>query len=61
MTWQEVFDLLDEEIENSIKKMISGKKEDFEKYQAEISAYKHLKNRIHNQIKKEAEKHGKKR
>ena len=59
MTWQEVIDLLDEETQKSIGKLIAGSKDDHERYKAEISAYRRLKDRIKNKVKKEAESHGK--
>jgi len=54
MNWQDFMDLLDEEIEKSIQKMVAGTKIEFEKYQGEINAYKYLKEKVKNRLKKEA-------
>lgn len=54
MTYQDFMDLLDEEIDNSIKAMIAGSHEDFSKYKAQINAYRHLKIKVKNKLEKEA-------
>ena len=54
MTYQDFMDLLDEEIDNSIKAMINGEQENFIKYQAQINTYKHLKIKIKTKLEKEA-------
>jgi hypothetical protein len=54
MSPQEIFDFIDEEIEGSIKKMIVGTKDTFERYKAEIGFGRHLKDRIKSKLQKEA-------
>ena len=58
MTPQQIFDLLDNEVEAIIKKMVAGTKDTFDRYKAEIVFCRHLKTKIKNDLEKEAKRHG---